>query len=297
MPMLPADPSPPVSQSYVVSGIVSLAVDEISRPIADRSVRLWIEPPNASGGRAQSSATDPNGRYTAQVPARSRVFVWASTSSFDQQPCIVSATVDKDTTLDVQVFPHGSFPKAPSAAGPLITGFVYQATPQGRSPVRANIQLGLFTENYVAWARTDEAGHFLFCRVNTPVGMEVAAPGVSGSFFQSIPGTGDMFLEIELGRWRPGITLEQRAAIRLDALLTAQPAAPFDKDCGQIEASDGEEIVSREGLEPSTRRLRVPNEKRNSQFIEQFCAAGFQNVPSKQGTATRVQPDSAGEAV
>jgi hypothetical protein len=200
MPPSPTSPSPSVPQSYVVSGIVYLTVDEISRPIADRLVWIWVEPPDRNGGRGQTSATDLNGRYTAQVPARSRAFVWASTSSFDQQPCIVSATVDKDTTLDVQVFLHGNFPKPPSAAGPLITGFVYQTTPQGRSPVRANIQLGLSMDNYVAWARTDEGGRFLFCRVNTPVVMEAAGLGVSGSFSQPIPGTGDMFVEIELGR-------------------------------------------------------------------------------------------------
>ena len=48
--------------------------------------------------------TDGNGRYSAEVPAKSRVFatVWER-----RQPCVANASVDQDTTLDVQLFPAG----------------------------------------------------------------------------------------------------------------------------------------------------------------------------------------------
>ena len=195
-------PSSPTSSAqpatYTVSGIVSQTVDGVSRPIAGRSVRIWVEPDK----REQYSTTDPNGRYTTQVRPNARVFLWASISSFDQQPCIASGAVAKDTTVDVEVFPLGTSAKPPSAASPLITGFAFETTPQGRRPVRASAQLELTLDNFVAWARTDDSGRFFFCRVNTPVRMAVAPlePELKDSFSQSIPGAGDVDFEIEFKR-------------------------------------------------------------------------------------------------
>ena len=52
----------------------------------------------------------------------------------------------------------------------------------------------------------------------------------------------------------PELGLKERAAARLDAVL-----APVEKDenCGQNSGQDEEKVVSRLGIEPRTRRLRV----------------------------------------
>jgi hypothetical protein len=201
-PTSPATPSPPVPQSYVVSGVLSEMVGGVSRPLARRQVHLYISgtcpgPPGCEveQGR-QPFYTDDNGRYTAEVPKR-RVFVTANVGAL--QPCTANATVDKDTTIDVQVVPAGSSFTAPPEAGPTITGVVYETTAQGRTPLRGlDVWLEVGFEGWlVANTKTDESGRFFLCRVNAPVRMIVSSPR---EWEQSLSGTGDMFFEIELRR-------------------------------------------------------------------------------------------------
>ena len=65
----------------------------------------------------------------------------------------------------------------------------------------------------------------------------------------------------------PDMGLKERAAARLDALLTA-PAQPLTEPVlenpGQNPGQNEEEVVSRLGIEPRTRRLRDPSRKKNS---------------------------------
>jgi hypothetical protein len=123
------------------------------------------------------------------------------------QPCLAAARVENDTTIDAQVFPIGTSTTPPPAAGPMITGVVYETTPQGRKPLQgvwAWLQVGATDSWWIASTQTDEAGRFFFCRVNAPVQMivssfdEMAAGGSESAF--AIPGTRDMFFEIELKR-------------------------------------------------------------------------------------------------
>ena len=212
VPTSPASPSLPAPQSYLVSGTVSETVDGISRPVAGRKVDLYISGSTCVSGqpipciteKAEVVETDQNGRYTAQVTVFPKTLVFvtgAGLHASGQQPCLASALVDKDTTIDVQVSPIGSSSTPPPAAGPMITGFVYETTPQGRNPLRgvlAWLEVGSGDSYVVARTLTDDAGRFFFCRVNAPVRMYV------GSYQQSEPrylqGTGDMFFEIELRR-------------------------------------------------------------------------------------------------
>jgi hypothetical protein len=153
--------------------------------------------------KAEVVDTDQNGRYTVQVTVfpRTRVFVaGAGLHAAGEQPCLASALVDKDTTIDVEVFPTGSSSTPPQVAGPMITGFVYETTPQGRNPLRgvgAWLEVGTGDSFPVARTQTDDAGRFFFCRVNAPVGMGVSS---YKEWFRSIPGTGDLSFEIELKR-------------------------------------------------------------------------------------------------
>ena len=52
----------------------------------------------------------------------------------------------------------------------------------------------------VAGTHTDDAGRFFLCRVNAPVQILVEGPPEYQPWSQIIPGTGDMFLEVELTR-------------------------------------------------------------------------------------------------
>jgi hypothetical protein len=210
VPTSPTNPSLPAPQSYVISGTVSETVDGFSHPVAGRKVDLYINgSPCVSGQpipciteKAEVVDTDQNGRYTVQVTVLPKTVVFvagAGLHAIGQQPCLAAALVDKDTTIDVQVFPIGSSSTPPPAAGPMITGFVYETTPQGRNPVRgvwAWLEVGWADSYPVAKTQTDDTGKFFFCRVDAPVRM-----GVSGyQEPQSIPGAGDMYFEIELKR-------------------------------------------------------------------------------------------------
>jgi hypothetical protein len=223
VPTSPASPSLPAPQSYVVSGTVFETVDGASRPVAGRKVDVFssgiceqiIPGRDCAREKAEVVDTDQNGRYSVPVqvpdsrPSSSKPLVYvtgAGLHALGQQPCLASALVDKDTTIDVQVFQVGSSLTPPPVAGPMITGFVYETTPQGRIPwreVSAWLEVGFGDVHLVARTQTDDAGRFFFCRVNAPVRMVVsghqdmvAAGYRDGVAF--IPGTGDMFFEIEV---------------------------------------------------------------------------------------------------
>src|SRR5688572_12586469 len=87
-PRTPTSPSPPSASpgTLLVSGVVTEMVDGVSRPLADRSVWLWVSQDRTGGGVYLT--TDQDGRYSGRVP-KSRVFV-TSLSSDRQQPCVAS---------------------------------------------------------------------------------------------------------------------------------------------------------------------------------------------------------------
>jgi hypothetical protein len=217
VPTSPTSSSVPTPQSYVVSGTVSETVGGISRPVAGRKVDIYISGSPCVYGqaipcinaKAEVVETDQNGRYTLQVTVFPKTLVFvagAGLHAAGHQRCLASALVDKDTAIDVEVFPVGTSSTPPAGAGPMITGFVYETTPQGRNPVRgvwAVLEVG--QSYWVAKTQTDDAGRFFFCRVNAEVQMIVNDNEVmSASGYKDgvayIPGTGDMFFEIELRR-------------------------------------------------------------------------------------------------
>jgi hypothetical protein len=107
--------------------------------------------------------------------------------------------VNQDTTIDLHVVPVGSSLTPPAAAGPMITGLVYETTAQGRQPLRGVVVwLEAGANGYlVAVTQTDDTGRFFLCRVNAPVWMGVSS---REEWFESVAVTADTFFEIELGR-------------------------------------------------------------------------------------------------
>jgi hypothetical protein len=196
-PTSPAPPAPPTPAFFVVSGTLFETVDGTSRPLAARQVRLLTI--NAQIEKEDAYFTDDNGHYTARASPGSRVFAYARDTTGPWQPCLASAVVNRDTSLDVHVVPQGNSLLPPPGASPLITGFVYETTAQGRRPLRGVVAwLEAGVNSYgVAVTQTDEGGRFFLCRANAPVWMGVSS---RQEWFQLIPGTGDSFFEIELRR-------------------------------------------------------------------------------------------------
>jgi hypothetical protein len=144
--------------------------------------------------------TDQNGRYTATVP-KARVFVTAVDPPDDHQPCLASASVDRDSSINVELVSPDEPATPPPAASPLITAFVYETTPQGRIPLPGvHVSVEASSDAWVAYTRTDEMGRFYLCRVNAPVRMVVSAGNGYQDVWQSLPGAGDLAFEIELKR-------------------------------------------------------------------------------------------------
>jgi hypothetical protein len=107
--------------------------------------------------------------------------------------------VDRDTTLDVQVFPAGSVDSSPGVKQ-LITGSVYETTPNGRRPIAsADVWLDLSSDAYIANTETDASGRFTFCGVWTPVRVDVSREGYQGGSAFFVPG-GERAFEFELKR-------------------------------------------------------------------------------------------------
>jgi hypothetical protein len=193
--------SRPLPESFVVSGTLFETVDGISRPLAERQVRLLTitREPGRESEIEGAFLTDRSGRYTANVRPGSLVFAYARDVSGPWQPCLASAVVGKDTTIDVHVVPAGRSLEPPAAASPMITGVVYERTSEGRKPlpgVAVWLEAGL-NSYLVAVAQTDDAGRFFLCRVNAPVWMGVSS---RQDWFQELPGNADLFFEIELKR-------------------------------------------------------------------------------------------------
>jgi hypothetical protein len=182
--------------------MVAERVEGMSRPLADASVLLQIEIAEVRSFRTQTTGTDQNGRYTAQVPG-GRLYVWAEGPAAVEQACVAAATIDKDTIMpDVELVPAGTSARLQSPPRPLITGFVYETTSQGRNPLRG-VQAILFQQDAqdhpVAQVETDDAGRFLLCRVNAPLALLVAQYGYQ-PWSQVIQGTSDLDFQIELRR-------------------------------------------------------------------------------------------------
>lgn len=194
IPTGPGTAAPGAAGPYVLSGVVFETLGETSRPLAGAQVHLWQQ---GSGGSRQIVGTDQNGRYSASVPA-GRVFAASWDGDF-QQPCLASAVILSDATLDVQLVRTANLASTPTA-GPRITGVVYATTPSGRVPLRGaliSVDALPFQEVYVAVTRTDDSGRFALCRMNAPVGLLVGAVGYE-AWMREIAGTTDAELDVEL---------------------------------------------------------------------------------------------------
>ncbi len=213
-PTPPTTPSPQSESAatYLLSGIVYETLNGAPRPVADIRVDIYYLQScgtNCSTQSVQVVRSDQSGRYTLEMPkARAFVFAWYPGS----EPCLATAAVDKDTALDVHVVPVG--PSLPLAAGPpMLTGIVYENTPQGKTPLRAAdvwLEVGSGEGWPVARTRTDDAGRFRLCQfsygeapweVKYPnLIMYVDSPGHQRLWQHVFPSSSSLTLDITLQR-------------------------------------------------------------------------------------------------
>jgi hypothetical protein len=201
----PTAPTPPQASSYLVTGTVREMVEGISRPVANQFLSFWVQeteglPPGITmRGSTQYTHTGDGGRYSTQVPSRSTVSVSAVWGK--RQPCVASAVVVRDTVIDVEVF-QGSSDAPAVSRGSVVTGFVYESTPEGRKPLRgAAAWLDAGSDIWVASTETDASGRFYFCGVDGSFRMDVDAQGYQ-PYVHSVflYGSGHRSFEFEFSR-------------------------------------------------------------------------------------------------
>jgi hypothetical protein len=208
-PVAPSTTPLPIVQptaQHTLSGTVSELIGGMRRPIAFRRLFLWIERQTGPGtftGSSHPIMSDHNGRYSLSVP-ESNVSVSAWEPG-ELQPCLARTDVRTDTNLDVEVVSGtdalaGWTPEQLAAARPIVTGFVYEATADGRRPLPdAAIWVDISIDVYHGFTRTDDSGRFFLCRINSPIRIDVDLAGYEGTW-RSLRGGGDEYLAIELRR-------------------------------------------------------------------------------------------------
>jgi len=208
-PESPVAPSPPVTAPtrpgyHTVSGTVLEAFGGTFRPAAGtRTIFFWVEQRTERGstGSVMPVNTDATGRYTASVPdSRVSVSAW---SRAELQPCLINAEVRTDTSLDVRVVPVAEAQSVAArqlqSEGPIVSGQVYEITPQGNQPVPgADIIVDISVDVYHAFTKTDVVGRFYLCRINSPIRIDVGMTGYQWESRYLRGASAD--LEIELRR-------------------------------------------------------------------------------------------------
>jgi hypothetical protein len=118
------------------------------------------------------------------------------------QPCVASASVAADTSLDVQLVPEaGAAAGMPGLkiASPTVSGVVFESTPQGRKAVAgARITAELTLDLVTATTITDAEGRYMVCAI--PQGSIGITATKSGGIIAegSVTVTGDTVLDLEV---------------------------------------------------------------------------------------------------
>jgi hypothetical protein len=123
-----------------------------------------------------TSRTDGAGRYAfrdQQPGTFGAVHVYGGPREYRHQPCVVRTRLSgEEVVMDVEYNLVG----VPGTGGPpLVTGHVFQKTPEGRLPAPNKAIYYYFPNLLVAYTVTDANGRFEFCRVPLGAGKITAA--------------------------------------------------------------------------------------------------------------------------
>jgi len=185
-PLVPMQPSPPAA--FTLSGVVyEISVDG-RRPVADAQIDVSVEyqswPPK--------TVSDAEGRYRISGMSGS-LKVIAGKAGYSQ-PCRTPVALTADRVVDIYLVPDAilsttGVPSSFPVVQPTLSGFVFEETPNGRSPIAGASVVGDFTGG-LGWApsaatRSDAAGRYLLCAV-ADIGLGLAllvdSPGYQSSF-------------------------------------------------------------------------------------------------------------------
>jgi hypothetical protein len=153
---------------WTVSGLI---VDETTsgpRPVADAFVNIWMEVNGgANGYHAGHPRTDSAGHFSLSGVPVGTALIFAAGSGY-RQPCAAVFDVNGDTTHNVFLVSDPSLVGSTLPGGmdtlPILTGVVYESTPNGRVPVEgASIEVEAIMDLVTATTLSDADGRYQVC--------------------------------------------------------------------------------------------------------------------------------------
>jgi hypothetical protein len=159
----------------------------------------------SSGLNTTTITLDGDGRYQLSVADGAELTLMAE----PYQPCVVLVEARADTTIDVHAVSSpaqlgANLPQALPASVPILSGVVYEYTPDGRVPVPgARVSLDVLGwDTTAATTLTDSDGRYVLCAVPRRTLMTIFA---SATGFQTFQLSGDL-----IGRTSMDIALRRQ---------------------------------------------------------------------------------------
>jgi len=151
-----------------LSGVVRDSTTPGGRGVAGAIVSSWDQT-GESGRHGAQSASDAEGWYRLVAPAGVFAVLFADKPGY-VQPCVAAATVAADTTLDIQLVPEAAaaagMPPGLKVTSPIVSGVVFESTPQGRKPVAGARITGEWIPDLVMVnTMTDAEGRYMLCAI------------------------------------------------------------------------------------------------------------------------------------
>jgi hypothetical protein len=199
-PAIPTGQGPSVATS-ALSGVVSDSITPGGRPVAGAIVWSWYQA-DGSGRHGGQSSTDAEGRYRLVAPAGVFAILFADKPGY-VQPCVAAANVAADTSLDIQLVPEAAaaagMPPGLKVASPIVSGVVFESTPQGRKPVAgARITAERILDLVTATTITDAEGRYMVCAI-PPGSIGITATKSGGIIAEGAAiVAGDTVLDLEV---------------------------------------------------------------------------------------------------
>lgn len=165
---------PPVVERSMINGVVYEVDAQGRRPVAGAGIDISPEIYNGFS----STLTDSDGRFSAHPPTGPGDKIIASTAGYSQ-PCRVPVGAPSDGH-EVYLVSNGvlsstGIPSALPLSPPVMTGRVFERTPQGDEPIAgASVVIGFDVGDELglsATTITDPGGRYLVCNIIQEVGQ------------------------------------------------------------------------------------------------------------------------------
>jgi carboxypeptidase family protein len=207
LPAVPTVPTAPAGPILTLSGVVT---DVSGRPIPSANVGMWPDPfPTGGAGWSPAGGTaDTTGHYKISGWPNWKGTGWIQvTKDGYLQQCVAAATIQADTTMDIELTALANLavePPATRIAAPgsrTVSGVIYQLTSEGRRPVdNAWVGWEVGLDFVAAQTRSNSAGRYLLCGL--PQGsirdLFAVKQGYNNVSYVSIDPGSDTVIDIEI---------------------------------------------------------------------------------------------------